>query len=215
MVADVQLHVVCCCICIWSATSVMPYLRLAHLRHFSNACLRARRSQGPDPALMCTCNSDLAAASPPGLHAAYFWLKPLCKCIAAFVLLQVSVLALTAIQYVQSVKTQISSETHPAVEKAMRHVIPTLQDLLLKVLLPHLADPGANMTQVYHDGLPVLLGCLRDSPAIEDMYKLDCLIEVLMDHMVTLNDFTLPEERTTSDRLLQAILFMVKESPAD
>ena len=127
--------------------------------------------------------------------------------------LQASVLALRAIQYVQSVKTQIGSETHPAVEKAVGDVIPALQNLLLKVLLPHLADPAANMIQVYHDGLPVLLACLRDSPADED--KLDCLIEALMDRMVNQNDFTLPKEETTSDRLLQAILFMVEESPAN
>ena len=143
----------------------------------------------------------------------HFFAQTTVQCIAAFVQLQVSILALMAIQYVQSVKTQIGSETHPTVETAARQVFPALQNLLLKVLLPHLADPAANMTQVYHDGLPVLLACLRDSPADED--KLDCLIEALMDRMLTQNDFTLPEEKTTSVRLLQAILFMVKESPAN
>ena len=118
-----------------------------------------------------------------------------------------------AIQYVQNVKRQIGHETHPAVEKAVRQVFPALQNLLLKVLLPHLADTAANMTQVYHDSLPVLLACLKDSPAVED--KLDCLIEVLMDRMVTLKDFTFTlQEGNKPVTLLQAILLMVKESPA-
>lgn len=82
--------------------------------------------------------------------------------------MQVSVKALTAMQYVQSVEPHFCSPCDGTDVNDTEEVFLTLRDLLLEVLLPHLPDPAANMTEVYRVGLPVMLTSLYEGPCVRD-----------------------------------------------
>lgn len=122
--------------------------------------------------------------------------------------MQVTVKALTAMQYVQSVELHFCTPPDVKADPAGLHdpeqVSLALRDLLLKVLLPHVPDPAVNMTEVYRLGLPVMLKSLGEGLCSGGV--LADLLEGLLDRMVTQQDLVTHDVETMAGGLLPAIL---------
>ena len=118
-------------------------------------------------------------------------------------LMQITVNALTAMQYVQSVDPHFCPPRDGTDVNDTKDVFVTLRDLLLEVLLPHLLDPAANMTEVYRVGLPVMFKSFYEGPCVGG--ELGDLLEGLLDRMVTQQDLDVV---TVSGDTLPALLEM-------
>lgn len=122
--------------------------------------------------------------------------------------MQVTVKALTAVQYVQSAELYFCTPPDVKADPAGLHdpeeVTLALHDLLLKVLLPHVPDPAVNMTEVYRLGLPVMLKSLGGG--LCDGGDLGDLLEGLLDRMVTHQDLVTRDVDTMAGGLMPAIL---------
>ena len=122
--------------------------------------------------------------------------------------MQVTVKALTAMKYVQSVEFHFclppDVKADPADLDDPEEVSLALRDLLLKVLLPHVPNPAANMTEVYRLGLPVMLKSLGGG--LCNGGDLGDLLEGLLDRMVMQQDLVMHDAETMADGLLPAIL---------
>lgn len=117
--------------------------------------------------------------------------------------MQVTVNALTAMQYVQSVDPHFCPLRDGTDVNDTEEVFLTLRDLLSVVLLQHLPDPAANMTEVYRVGLPVMFKSFYEGPCVGG--ELGDLLEGLLDRMVTQQDLDVV---IVSGELLPALLEM-------
>ena len=117
--------------------------------------------------------------------------------------MQVAVNALIAMQYVQSVDPHFCPPRDGTNVSDLEEVSLALCDLLLKVLLPHVPNPAANMTKVYRVGLPVMFKSFYEGPRVGG--ELGDLLEGLLDRMVTQQDLDVV---TVSGDILPALLEM-------